>query len=106
MAAARLIGGESAGCLVVPLLGLLVLAVSAATAWELGGAWAASAASLLVVTSPTLLAHLVQPMSDVPAATFWTAALWLAWRGGGLPAAIGARLAAGAAVLVRPNWRR
>lgn len=45
MAAARLIGRESAGCLVVPLPGLLVLAVSAATAWQLGGTRAARCGS-------------------------------------------------------------
>jgi hypothetical protein len=103
MALGRLAGGEWGGYLVVPLMGLLVLAMTAWAAHRIGGAWAAAFASVLITLSPTFLHQVVQPMSDVPAASLWTLALLGAWQARGVPAATGAGLAAAAATLVRPN---
>ena len=77
MAAFQAVGGPRAVYAVVPLLG-------AATVWgtyllglELAGAWAGAAASVLMLASPIFLMMLIQPMSDVPVAAFWTlACVW------------------------------
>lgn len=103
MALGRLAGGERGGYLVVPLMGLLVLAMTAWAAHEIGGAWAAAFASVLITLSPTFLHQVVQPMSDVPAACLWTLALLFAWKTRGVPGATAAGLAVAAATLVRPN---
>jgi hypothetical protein len=101
MAAFKWAGGHCAGFWVVPLSGgLLILATYAigrragTRATGLGAAW-------LVATSPTFLAMTKSTMSDVPAAAFWAAATALVLAPA--PRAVGAGLAASAAILVRPN---
>src|SRR5262249_27903779 len=44
-----------------------------------------------------------QPMSDVPATTFWLIAVALAWLSTGATGAMAAGIATGFAVLIRPN---
>jgi len=108
MAAAVRIGGNAALFAVVPLLGLLAVW----STWRLGrllaGPVVGAASAMLIACSPTFLYQVVQPMSDVPAAALWTAALAAALgshdarrtrRGRGLAAG----LLAGAAIMMRPN---
>ena len=102
MAAAKFVGGQEALFAIVPLFGgLMVLAT-----WGLGRRLASSRAGLvaawLVATSPAFLLHLVVPMSDVATAGAWTIALYFLI-GGGIPATAGAGIAAGVALMIRPN---
>jgi hypothetical protein len=55
-----------------------------------------------IATSPTVLFIMLTPMSDVPVAAFWMASLLLAYLGTTRPAFL-AGLAAGVAILIRPN---
>src|SRR4029453_5927710 len=59
-------------------------------------------AALLLAVSPIFLYQLMWPMTDVPVATFWAAAFLAAFHSHG-PRPLAAGLAAGAAVLIRPN---
>ena len=70
-------------------------AVSSSDALGLAAAW-------LVATSPAVLAMLVSPMSDVPAAAFWAVAIYFTL-GSSSRSALMAGLAASAAILIRPN---
>ena len=80
MAAAVALGGERALFLVVPLLGALAVWCAFLIGRRLGGPVAGAASAVLLACSPTFLYQLVQPMSDVPAAALWLAALALALR--------------------------
>jgi hypothetical protein len=108
MAVALKAGGDAALFLVVPLAGVLAVWSTFVLGRKLAGPAAGAGAAVLLACSPTFLYQLVQPMSDVPAAALWTASLALALR----PApdeprrigrALAAGLAAGAAVMMRPN---
>jgi hypothetical protein len=77
---------------------LLTYRLGARIASPLVGLVAAAA----IATSPTVLAFMLTPMSDVPVAAFWTASLLLAYRGT-TRRVVGAGLAAGVAILIRPN---
>ena len=102
MAAVRLVAGELASFLVVPLLGALGILATYGAGARLHSRAAGLAAALLLATSPIFLLQLVQPMSDVPCTAWWAIALWFAL----LPvpnAALAAGAAAGLAVLTRPN---
>jgi hypothetical protein len=68
----------------------------------LGDRRAGAFAAVLLAISPTFLYQVVQPMSDVPAAACWLAALLLAARGTTASAAMSA-LVTSLAVLIRPN---
>ena len=88
--------------LVVPLLGALAVWLCYRLGAALGDPLAGSIAAALFALSPTFLFQLVQPMSDVPAAACWLAALLLASRGS--PAsAVAAGAATSLAILIRPN---
>lgn len=102
MAAAKALAGPCAVFWIVPIAaGLLVFATYVigarlvSPAAGLGAAW-------LVATSPTVLFMAMAPMSDVPAAAAWAAAVSLVLPGSAA-AALAGGLAAGAAVLIRPN---
>ena len=107
MAAALASGGVRAIFLVVPLLGALAVWCTFLIGRRLGGPLTGVAAALLVSCSPTFLYQLVQPMSDVPAAALWLAALSLSLRAHDDPRAVrvasAAGLATGAAIMIRPN---
>ena len=103
MAVARVVGGERALYLVVPASALLLLVATYGLGVELGGVMSGVLAVTLIAVSPTFLHMVVQPMSDVPAAAFWTIGLLLAWKArDGRHAAL-AGLIAALAILVRPN---
>jgi hypothetical protein len=119
MAAAKFIAGHCAMFWVTPLSGALLVWMTFAIGRRLGSTVIGLAAAWLVATSPAVLAMLVSPMSDVPAAAFWTAALCFALprspdqRGatGVAPSTERYRMrdallcgfAAGMAILIRPN---
>jgi hypothetical protein len=68
---------------------------------RLASEWTALLGAGVAATAPVFVFQAIQPMSDVPAAALWALALACAGRSHG--AAFGSGLAAGAAVLVRPN---
>jgi Dolichyl-phosphate-mannose-protein mannosyltransferase len=102
MAPFRLLGGEFATYLVVPLFGAIAVLATYYSGARLHSRHAGLAAAVLIATSPILLFQLVQPMSDVPATAWWALALLFAM----LPAPnapLAAGVAAGFAILTRPN---
>jgi MFS family permease len=102
MAAAERLFGHLAPYLVAPALaGLMVWCVYAIVA-RASTPWGALAASLLVGASPVTLGYALMPMSDVPAAAFWTLAWALALRAG-YGAAVSSGLACAMAITVRPH---
>jgi hypothetical protein len=102
MAAASLVFGPPAAHLVAPLMaGLLVLATYA-VGRQLGGSLGGLVAAALIGSSPELLMHGVQAMSDAPAAACWIGAWWLALRGT-TSSAVAAGFACAMASLIRPN---
>jgi hypothetical protein len=102
MAAFQKVGGRNAVFYVLPLLGALVVWASYLLGRYLGNAWSGAIAALLMVCSPTFLWYLVRPMSDVPVTACWGMALVFALSGGSRGAVLSG-IAAGAAILVRPN---
>ena len=102
MAFAKALGGQGAMFLVTPLCGALLVL----TTWSIGRRLASSGtglvAALFVATSPAFLFMLVVPMSDIPAAVGWAGAFYFLLRPG-VAAGFGAGLAAGLAILIRPN---
>ena len=99
MAAFQLIAGASAVFYVVPILGGALVAATWLVGRSIADGWTGAIAAVLVMTSPPFLQMLLEPLSDVPGATFWTLST---------AAALGNRsafagLAAGMAILVRPN---
>jgi hypothetical protein len=102
MAAMRAVFGAGAESWVVPLTAAgLVLCTYflGARVWSRG---VGLLATVLLATSPPFLSQALQPMSDVPAAFWWTLALVLSLRA--RPVALaGAGVATTVAVLTRPN---
>lgn len=107
MAAAMRLAGDAAIFVVVPLMGLLAVWSTWLLGRRLAGPVPGALSALLLACSPIFLYQLVQPMSDVPAAALWTAALATAVgpEGRRLEASRGlaAGLLAGAAIMMRPN---
>ena len=98
----RRLGGPVAVYYVVPLLGGLAVWATYLLGVKVSNRSAGAAASLLTAASPPFLSMLLFPMSDVPVTAWWALALALALfdsRG----AALGAGLAAAAAIATRPN---
>jgi hypothetical protein len=103
MAAFQAAFGFDGAFFVVPILGSLALACTYMLGKLATGSRNAGAlAALLLLASPAFLAHVILPMSDVPAAAFWALACVLAlWTPTPRPLLSG--LAAGASLLIRPN---
>jgi 4-amino-4-deoxy-L-arabinose transferase-like glycosyltransferase len=93
--------GDRAVYLIVPVFGALLIACTWSAGIRLGDPLAAGLTALFLSASPTFLYQLVQPMSDVPAAACWLAALLAVRRGRTGDAVAG--LFVGLAVLIRPN---
>ena len=102
MAAFKLIGGENAVYLVVPLLGALTVWLTYRLGLRFGDHYVAGLATFALVVSPIFLSRLVWPMSDVPATAWWLAAIVLALGPSTGRAAL-AGAAGAAAILTRPN---
>jgi hypothetical protein len=97
------VAGPGAVFYAVPVLGGVAIWATFLLGRLMGGTWVGMSAALLLATSPIFLHQLTAaPMSDVPALAWWTLALalavssrrWLVFASG---------LAAGAAILTRPN---
>lgn len=87
---------------VVPALGAMAVWMIGWLGARVYSPLAGFMAAVLLATSPSFLHQIIQPVSDVPAAAWWTLSLTLAV----LPsatAALGAGGAAAMAVLTRPN---
>jgi hypothetical protein len=102
MAAAKAIAGHCAMFLVTPLGGALLVWATFILGRRIRSAPLGLAAAWLVATSPAVLAMLVSPMSDVPAAAFWTAAIY-GLLGTSARSAWVAGVSAAIAILIRPN---
>jgi len=102
MGAAQALFGRTAPFYVVPLLGALAVWMTARLGRHVHSTLAGSVAAVLLATSPTFLRQIMQPVSDVPAASWWTLCLVLAMRTGAA-GTIGSGLAASMAILTRPN---
>jgi Dolichyl-phosphate-mannose-protein mannosyltransferase len=98
----RLLVGELAAYLVVPLLGAIAVLATYLVGARLHSPLAGLAAAALLATSPIVLFQIVQPMGDVPVTAWWTIAVLFALSP--LPKApLAAGGAAGLGVLTRPN---
>jgi len=102
MAGFKFAFGHPAGFLVVPLTGSVLVWSTFLLGARLHSSIVGLAAAVLVATSPTFLMMFKSPMSDVPAAVFWTLATYAAL-GRTTRAAIAAGAAASMAILIRPN---
>src|SRR5687767_15939464 len=102
MALFTIIAGRCGPYVVNPICGALLVILAYGIGVRLSGRPAGAMAALLVATSPVVLVMMLWPMSDVPAAAFWTASLLLACRSS-MAAVLGSGTAAGIAIAIRPN---
>ena len=93
---------ERAIYIVVPMFGVLLIWLTYRLGVLSGDGLAGALAALLLAVSPTFLYQLVQPMSDVPCAACWVAALVAAARGS-RSAAVASGVLSSIAILIRPN---
>ncbi len=102
MAVFQRIGGRDGVFYVVPVMGALTVWVTFLLGRRMAGEAAGALAALFILCSPAFLWMLIQPMSDVPDAACWSAAVLCAWRPRRRDAVL-AGMAAGAAILLRAN---
>lgn len=102
MAGARGLAGEAGVYAVVPCFGALFVLATYGIGRRLHSPTAGVVAAALAATSPVVLFHVTHPMSDVPAAALWALATLGALHATRRSALAGG-LAAGLAVLTRPN---
>ncbi len=96
------LGSQWAMRLVVPLCGGLLVGATFLIGRRLGSDQIGAGAAWLMATSPAMLFMLMWPMTDVPAAAFWTVAIYACLLDS--LAGVGAAGAAAAiAILIRPN---
>src|SRR5204862_650936 len=98
----KAVGGDMALYLVVPLLGALAVWLTYRLGLRFGDGSVAVLASVVLLVSPIFLTRMVWPMSDIPAMTWWLAAVVLAVEPSMTRSAL-AGGAAAAAILTRPN---
>jgi len=104
MAAFSWIGGQYAVFWVVPLSGVVLVLATYGLGLRLTTPRAALAATFLIATCPVVLFMIMAPMTDVPVAAFWTAALFFLLSPRiTMSSASAAGLCASIAVLIRPN---
>jgi hypothetical protein len=102
MAVFERLGGRRAVFYAVPMLGGLAVWATYQMGTLLAGRDVGVFASVLLATSPVFLFQLMLPMSDVPATAWWAVCLALILYDT-RSAALFSGLAAGAAILTRPN---
>jgi hypothetical protein len=103
MAVFERLAGRTSVFWVVPLLGGVLVWTTYVLGRRVGGPLAGVVAAVLVATSPPVLFQLTAaPMSDLPAAAWWAVAVALAAYDRD-DMALGAGIAAGLAILTRPN---
>jgi hypothetical protein len=96
-------GGRGAVFYAQPLSAGIAILAAYALATRIGGRWSGTATALLLAASPSFIFQLTgAPMSDIPAAMWWTLSLALTL-GSGRASALLAGLAASAAILTRTN---
>lgn len=98
----RVSGNREAVFYAVPLLGALAVWATARLGTRMHSRMAGAVAAILLATSPSFLYQVTQPVSDIPAAAWWTIAVALAlheraWSAGA------AGVAASMAILTRPS---
>jgi len=106
MAAVRLVAGRTAMFAVVPLCGAAAVWLTFALGRRIAGTDAGAIAAVLLAASPPFLYQVVQPMSDVPAAAAWVAALVAVAHprfASSIASAVAGGIVTGVALLVRPN---
>ena len=94
--------GDCGPYIVNPVCGALLVVLAYGLGVRLSGRAVGVIAALSVATSPTMLFMMSWPMSDVPAAAFWTASLLASTRFS-MTAAAASGAAAGVAIAIRPN---
>jgi len=87
---------------VVPLLGGLAVWATYVLGRHFAGRTVGASAAILLASSPAFLFQVMLPMSDVPATAWWALSLG-SLLAEGRTAALASGLAAGAAILTRPN---
>ena len=97
------IGGNCGPFVVTPLCSALLVLLTAVLGSYVSGRTTGALAAVLTATSPTILLMSLWPMSDVPTAAFWMMSLVLAWRPPSFTSAALSAIAAGVAILIRPN---
>ena len=102
MAAAKLLVGQCGVFAIVPLSAGVAVLATFAFARRLVSSEVGIAAAWLLATSPVFLFMTMAPMSDVPTTAAWAVVFWCAAGDGMASAGLGG-LAAGIAVLLRPN---
>jgi hypothetical protein len=102
MALFTVVAGDCGPYLVNPVCGALLVIIAYGIGVRLSGGATGVMAALLVATSPIVLLMMLWPMSDLPAAAFWTASLLLAGRSS-IAAIAASGAAAGLAIAIRPN---
>ena len=100
--AAALVFGACGPFLVVPACAGLLVWLTFLLGRRTGGPWPALLAAMFAVTSPIVLFQSMWPMSDIPAAAFWTGAVVSAL-GTTRRSALATGLWTAAGLLVRPN---
>jgi len=94
--------GDCGPYIVTPVCGALLVILAYGLGVRVSGRAVGAIAALSVASSPTVLFMSLWPMSDVPAAAFWTASLLLACRSS-IVGNIASGAAAGVAIAIRPN---
>ena len=104
LAGAKLLGGQCALFAVVPVLSGLGVLVTYGIGKRLVSPWGGVIAAWFVAASPIVIGIALEPLTDVPVMTAWAISIYvpLARIGGRLNPLI-AGLAAGIAILIRPN---
>ncbi len=101
-AALRITNARDAVFYVVPVLGAMIVCATAVLGWKLRSELVGASAAVLLATSPSFVLQVTQPVSDVPAAAWWTLSVILALHAAPwAPPLAGA--AAALAILTRPN---
>ena len=102
MAGATYLGGHRAAFWIVPASGALLVFMTYLLGCRLGSSRAGLIGAWFVATSPAFLYVLMVPMTDVPAAAAWAVAIYCVL-GASIGSAFAGGLAAGLAILIRPN---
>src|ERR1700730_14620332 len=76
MAGAKIVAGHCAMFLIVPIFGAVLVLATFGIGDRLGSRDAGLIGAWLVATSPSMLFHLVEPLTDVPVAGAWAAAFY------------------------------
>ena len=102
MAAFKRVAGPLGPYYVVPILGAMTVWLCYLLGQRAGSPLIGAAAAIGLAASPAFLFQLLWPMSDIPAAAFWTAALLCALTPRRY-ASFAAGLCASVAIAIRPN---